>query len=333
MPDDDLDQLSEQIAGHLNEAKGLLAQTEEILDKETTEEHRTQWSNVYRLESATKHAQTVLTRTDPRITREAVATELLEAATLARNTIREAVDTGGGSLIGAAEALLNATARIEPQFIPSEEEIDVVVARLRDVQLEIEKSKSRIDQLISAQNAKFNEAEEKRDTRFDDSLQQAEVNLSQASAEVDKRAGEATEHIAELEEDISKTAAALGGGAIALDNYKESEEQTKRAFWWTVLTVLLLIIAAAIPIAIGIEQSHQSLESVAGKITVALILAGIASYTAWCGTPPSPESGDRSSPGHRAERIRTVHRPVGENRSRRSAKYDRLAVLRPARCR
>lgn len=104
--------------------------------------------------------------------------------------------------------------------------------------------------------------------------------MTDARSTFDERATEAKKHINELEDEISKTAAEIGGAGIAIDNHKESEEQTEKAFWWTVLTVFVLITAVVITILIGIESSSQSPESVAGKITVALIFAGIASYTA-----------------------------------------------------
>jgi uncharacterized membrane protein YhaH (DUF805 family) len=275
-----LDELSEQIAGHLRDAGSLLSEAERIFDEETTSEHRDKWPNVYRLESATKQAQKALTWADPRITPQAVADDLVNAARQARDVIREAVDTGGGSLIDAAEGLLKVTGQIGPQLLASEEEANALVARLHEIQAEIDNATGRVNELISSQDAKFAEAQKKWATRLDDAFRNAETDLTQDQAAFVQRASEAREHITELEDDISKTAAELGGQGIAIENYRESEEQTAKAFWWTVLTVLLLIVAAGIPLFIGIESSNQSPESVAGKITVALILAGIASYTA-----------------------------------------------------
>jgi hypothetical protein len=274
-----LDETSKLVATRLKDAQGLLSETERVLKEETTARHRTQWPNVYRLESATRHAQKVLALTDPHITQLTAADELVASATQARDAIRAAVDSGGGDLIGSADRLLNAAARIEPgQLLPGEAE--TAALRLTEVQEEVETSKERIDQQIDSQDAKFSEEEVKRAERFDDSLHNAEVDLSQARAAFDVRAQEAQEHIAELENEIGQTAAALGGQAIAIDNNKESEEQATKAFRWTVLTVALLILAAGIPLIIGVENSKQSPESVAGKITIGLILAGIASYTA-----------------------------------------------------
>lgn len=275
-----LDETSQRVAERLTNARNLLSETERILDEKTTDQHRTQWPNVYRLESAAQHAQAALTWTDPRITRESVADELVASATQARDTMHEAVTSGGGSLIDAANRLLDVTAQIELSLPPSEDDVRATLARLKDLQNEVATTKSRVDQLISDQDSKFAEAEEKRDARFGETIHKSEDDLSQARLAFERRATEAREHITELEDDISKTAAEIGGRAIATDNEKESAEQTSRAFWWTVLTVVLLIAAAAIPILIGIENSEQTPEAVAGKITVALILAGIAGYTA-----------------------------------------------------
>lgn len=275
-----LDETSGLVAGQLGEARELLAEAERIFADETTAEHRQQWPNVYRLESATELAQKSLVWADPRVTPQPVAEEMLNASRQARDVIREAVTTGGGSLIGAAEDLLRAVAQIGPPPIATEEEAAASLARLNEVQSEIEKTRARLDELISSQDAKFSEAQDKLAARIDETLSKAESDLTEGQSAFVRRASEAHEHIDELEEDISKTAAELGGQGIAIDNYKESEEQTRRAFWWTVVTLAILAIAAGIPIYIGIEDSDQSPESVTGKITVALILAGIAGYTA-----------------------------------------------------
>lgn len=277
---DHLDDLSAKVAKQLHNAGSLLSETERILDEETTSAHRTKWPNVFRLESATKHAQLVLAWADPRVTRKNVADALVSSATQARDTIREAVDSGGGSLIGAANDLLDAIAQVEPRVPPSVEEANATLARLADVQAEIDKMRDQFSQALSDHDSKFSDAQKRRDTRFDDALHKVEDDLRQARTVFDERAAEASEHIAELEEDISKTAAALGGSAIAIDNSKESDEQTVKAFRWTLLTVFLVIVAATIALLIGIESSDQSPESLIGKITVALIFAGIANYTA-----------------------------------------------------
>lgn len=279
MPDE-LDDLSAEVAKLLREAESSLSEAKRIFDEETTAEHRTQWPNVYRLESATQHAQVALAQADPRIIRKDAAEAFLSAANQARDIIREAVTTGGGSLIDAANGLLNATAQIETRLPLTEEEANAALARLGDFQAEIDKTSARVDQLLSEQDSKFTEAQEKRAARFEDSFRQAENDLTDARTTFDERATEAKKHIDELEDEISKTAAEIGGAGIATDNHKESEEQTKKAFWWTVLTVFLLIAAIVITILTGIESSSQSPESVAGKITLALIFTGIAGYTA-----------------------------------------------------
>ncbi len=265
-----LDQLSEQIASRFKEAGSLLSEAETVFRTETTAQHRDQWPNVYRLESATALAQKALMWADPRITPEAAANELVDAATQARNVIREAVTTGGGSLIEAAENLLRVVDQLGRPPLTSEEEAGAAQTKLKEVQSELE-------ELISRQDAKFSEAQDKWTERLDNAFSQVQSDLTEGQSKFARQADQAQDHIKELEEDISKTAAELGGKGIAIDNHKESEEQTSRAFWWT---LGVLAFAAGLSIFIGIEDSDQSPESVAGKITVALILAGIAGYTA-----------------------------------------------------
>jgi hypothetical protein len=61
---------------------------------------------------------------------------------------------------------------------------------------------------------------------------------------------------------------------------EESIEQASRAFRWSIATIVLLLLAAGIPMLLGILDEKQSPESVAGKITIALIIGGVASYAA-----------------------------------------------------
>lgn len=140
MPDPG-DETSEQVATRLSEAQVVLSETERILDEETTAQHKTQWPNVYRLESATRHAQKILVLADPGVTKLAAAEELVASATQARDAIRAAVDSGGGDLIGSADRLLDATAQIKPgQISPEEAEAAATstVERLNKIQGEIE---------------------------------------------------------------------------------------------------------------------------------------------------------------------------------------------------
>src|SRR3979490_2324131 len=106
------DTTSEQVSARLAWAQGVLAEAKRIFDEEATAEHRSQWPNVFRLESATEHAQKTLTLADPQITQEDAVNELVESATQARDAIRAAVDSGGGVLIGSANRPLTATSQV-----------------------------------------------------------------------------------------------------------------------------------------------------------------------------------------------------------------------------
>lgn len=136
-----LDETSEQVVARLSETKGLLSEAQRIFNEETTAQHRAQWPNVYRLESATQHAQKILALADPRITQVAAANELADSAMQARDAIRAAVDSGGGDLIGSADRLLNATAQIKPEpLLPEAVQVAAssTVEQLNEVQQALE---------------------------------------------------------------------------------------------------------------------------------------------------------------------------------------------------
>jgi hypothetical protein len=68
LPDEPQDETSEIVATHLRETQKTLSEARRIFNEETTAQHRAKWPNVYRLESATEHAQKTLAAADPRIT-------------------------------------------------------------------------------------------------------------------------------------------------------------------------------------------------------------------------------------------------------------------------
>lgn len=135
---------SDNVAGRFDDARSLLSEAERIFAQETTAAHRDQWPNVYRLESATKHALEILTVADPHVTQLTAAEELVGAATQARDAIRAAVDSGGGDLIGSANRLLSAVSEIESGLIPPD-----TAARLADMRKEVESIRAKIETEIS----------------------------------------------------------------------------------------------------------------------------------------------------------------------------------------
>jgi len=270
---------SKRVAERLGEARNILSEAEQIFSEETTSEHREKWPNFYRLESATRYAQRVLALADPRITRKAIADELVAAAMKTRDTAKEAVSTGGGSLIDAAETLLAAVSATAPTPL-SPEEADSAVARLDEVKSEIEGKQREIDELIKGHDAQFGDAIAKRTERFDEDLQKIDADLDSARTGFDQRAQEARDHIAELEDEIAQTAAGLGSRAVAIDNEEESREQTRFALFWSIATIAFAVAAAGVPLVLGVEDSRQTIEAVLGKIAVGLILAGAATYSA-----------------------------------------------------
>lgn len=145
---------------------------------------------------------------------------------------------------------------------------------------ELEAAGTRVDELISDQDAKFTEAQEERRREFASALRTASDELSSAQADFEEKKDEAVTRLAEVRGEIEKTAAELGGSAVAVNYGEEAKEQNRAAFWWTIVTIALLLLAASVPVALGVLEAKQSPESVAGKISIALIIAGVAGYVA-----------------------------------------------------
>ncbi len=143
MPDEPQDETSEIVTARLSETQKILSEAKRIFNEETTAQHRAKWPNVYRLESATEHAQKILAQADPRITQVGAAEEVEGSATQARDAIRAAVDSGGGDLIGSANRLLSAAAQIETE--PRVPEEAKAVERLDEIERELQHRKAALD--------------------------------------------------------------------------------------------------------------------------------------------------------------------------------------------
>lgn len=254
---DQLDQMSKQVAALLDEARSRLSEAKVIFETKTNDEHRNKWPNVYRLESATEHAQDVLALVNPRIVPESSAQGMVTAATQARDVIHEAVTTGGGSLIDAAEQLLNATSQIEGGLGPPN------IPGLRDLRKEIERTRDETRTQISEAGA---EVSGQRDQAFAD--------IRQATEAVEKRRVAAEQQASELGQVTSSLAA-----QNLADAYKPVAEQTKKEASNYTIASLVVGVAALVVTAIGLltlgnqPEVEQVIAHAAWGLPVALLAA------------------------------------------------------------
>jgi hypothetical protein len=306
------DEISGQVSERFRQAQKLLAETEQILDNETTPEHRTQWPNVYRLENATRHAQRVLRLADPGTTQLLAADELLASATQARDAIRAAVDSGGGDLIGSADRLLSANAQLEPQLSESDESAAEILSRLNGIQGEIENRKSqidaqlgelagtidqqrgRLDQAIENNQKQFSEAQERRNEEHRQLLSDAEARTTelerQLKGEFDEAASgkqeRAEETLNALQRELVKAqeiTSFVGGTSTAAGYGKEADAQKKIADGLRGLAIFFGLLAAGLAVWAVIhaeQQSNPPLSVVLAKAVGSLVFAGLAGYVA-----------------------------------------------------
>lgn len=230
---------SENVARRFNEARILLSEAERIFNEETTADHRQQWPNVYRLESATKHAQAILAVADPHITQVTAAEELVGAATQARDAIRAAVDSGGGDLISSANRLLSAASEVEPGLIPSD-----VATRLGEMREEIENTRSKIEAQVSDAAAKV-----------DGQKDQAFASIKEAVEAVDTRRKEAEQQASELGVVTSSIAA-----TNLAEAYTEDAERTETLAWRYTFASLATGLLSIIVAGVGVYTAGTSSE-------------------------------------------------------------------------
>lgn len=135
-------------------------------------------------------------------------------------------------------------------------------------------------ELISDQDSKFTEAQEKRREEHATVINEANDRLDSAVKTFEQRKDAATARLDKIEQEVAETAAKIGASTAAVDHGAENARQTKLAFRWTLATLGLLIGASLVSIfVLGILRADQSPESVVGKITVVLVLAGVAGYS------------------------------------------------------
>ncbi|HEX4669378.1 MAG TPA: hypothetical protein VH275_05330 [Solirubrobacterales bacterium] len=227
----------------------MLSETERILDEETTAQHRTQWPNVYRLESATKDAQKNLALADARITQVAAANEIVASAEQARDAIRAAVDSGGGDLIGSADRLLNATAQIKPGQ-RSPEEATAAAASAREQLAEIQRETESRKAALGVASRELEKAQERFETR------------------------EST--LTKFLDDLTNVAA-----EFEFQKQAEGYERESRLFWIAGLFTLVVAACAAIlPLILNYANpQHHGLHgqsSVSAHLGAALAFAAVA---------------------------------------------------------
>lgn len=242
-----LDETSDQVATRFVGAQGILSETERILDEETTVEHRTQWPNVNRLESATKHAQEILAIANPRITQVGAANELVDSASQARDAIRAAVDSGGGDLIGSADRLLNATVQIKPGLSPEAAKTAAsAVEQLNEIQSELDGRKT--------------------------ALEAASRDLEQAKEGFETRTSTLTKFL----DDLTNVAA-----EVEFQKQAEGYAEESRFFWiFGVVTLVAAACAALLPIVLNYANpQHHGLDgqsNVSAHLGAALAFAAVA---------------------------------------------------------
>lgn len=306
------DEISGQVSERFRQAQKLLSETEQILDSETTSEHRTQWPNVYRLENATKHAQRVLRLADPGTTQLSAADELVASATQARDAIRAAVDSGGGNLIGSADRLLSAIAQLEPQLGESDESAAEILSQLNEIQGEIENRKGqidaqlgelggtidqqrgRLDQAIENNQRQFSEAQERRNEEYRQLLSDVEARTNELEKQLkggfDEAIGGTQERTGEtldaLQRELVKAqeiTSFVGGTSTAAGYGKEANAQKKIADGLRWLAIFFGLLAAGLAVWAVIhaeQQSNPPLSVVLAKAVGSLVFAGLAGYVA-----------------------------------------------------
>ena len=319
MADAKLDSESSQVAVQLAAAGGILDEATDIA-RGFTKEAKNDRPAIFRAEAAAAHGKALLGLADPKLTSKNVADQVVGEAETLRNQLQEARDTEGGNIGPVVEDLLASLTRLrqpnalvedaakegatrfkqslEPRLRGVESEIsriekmlnevsessgnesEALVQRLDTLKGEIETSEARVQELISDQDGKFTEAQEERRKEFADVLKQAQGSLAETQDQMEKRQAEVFERLDEIKTEVAETAASIGGRATALGHGAESIAQEKLAHRWSQGTIGLLLLAALVPIALGVLKAEQSPESVAGKISVALIIAGVASYAA-----------------------------------------------------
>lgn len=258
-----MDPESENVANLFSQARTHLSEAERIFEDEVTSEHRQQWPNTYRLESAAKHAQAALAVANPHITQVPAAEELVGAATQARDAIRAAVDSGGGDLIGSANRLLSASSQLEPGLISPG-----VAERLEETRREIEGARAKIETEITEAGA---EVAGQKDQAF--------AAIKDATEAVNERREAAEQQAREL---------GLKTSAIAAENLaeayapvaKETEEQAKRYTQASLATYLFSIVVAGVGILFTAAEHTPEMETFVARAALGVPFALLGAYIA-----------------------------------------------------
>jgi hypothetical protein len=144
---------------------------------------------------------------------------------------------------------------------------------------QIESEQAALSKIRTTHTSEFEELEEQRATAAKERLARAEEELNafqeRATSEVEARVGE----IRRMEEESAQLVGAIGLAGTAERYGEEVEDQKGIADIWRRTTVVLALLAVG-GVIFAASEKHPVAESFAGKLSLSLILGGIAAYAA-----------------------------------------------------
>jgi phage-related protein len=152
-------------------------------------------------------------------------------------------------------------------------------AKLTEFEAQVAAERSALSELRSTHTSEHEEAEEQRRAAAKERLETAEKELARFQAEAKQEVEERVAEIRRMENESAQLVGAIGLAGTAERYGEEVTEQKNVANNWRRATVLLALLAVA-GVILAATEKHPAAETFAGKLTLSLILGGIAAYAA-----------------------------------------------------
>jgi hypothetical protein len=151
--------------------------------------------------------------------------------------------------------------------------------RLGEFEATLTSQRQSIDQVAAQQTEAFTESQTKRQTDFDQKIEEAEGRvtefLTNAQQEVDQRVQE----IQRMERESAELVGAIGLAGTAERYGEEARDQKRTADRYRIGALVVATAAVVLAFVVAL-QSHPDTETFAGKLSVSILIGAIATYLA-----------------------------------------------------
>jgi hypothetical protein len=148
-----------------------------------------------------------------------------------------------------------------------------------ETQRSIGVQRQQLEQALTDQAERFRAAQDERNESFKEQFEKVENTFDQTASEAHSRLNAAVSDIERMREESAQLVGAIGITGTAERYDEEAKTQRAAADSWRRAAVLLALLAVAIGCWAAFEGDQET-ANLAGKLTIGIVLGGVAAYAA-----------------------------------------------------